>query len=163
MSNIFFQYAGLIFLFVILASIAFFPKVVDGFKNSLTTDLVNMDLGASFPECQNIALLNKEFPVIHTNMVSNKMYSDIWWEYPSFGVGSYKQITNNIRYPNNPDNGKAVRAEFSNAFYKNKKNKSNYSVPLGPVPLSADKLRVGYYNTKNNLLLGASPSFLPSF
>jgi len=157
------NYAGLIFLFVILASIAFFPKVIDGFRNSLTTDLVNMDMGASFPECQNIALLNKEFPVIHTNMVSNNMYSDIWWEYPSFGVGSYKQITNNIRYPNNPDNGKAVRAEFSNAFYKNKKNKSNYSVPLKPVPLSADKLRVGYYNTKNNLILGASPSFLPTF
>lgn len=158
-----YEYTGLIFLIVIIAIIAFFPKVQDGFKNSVTTDLANMNMGAAFPECQNIALLNKEFPVIHTNMVSDKMYSDIWWEYPSFGVSSYKQITNNIRYPNNPDNGKAVRAEFSNAFYKNKKNKSNYSVPLGPVPLSADKLRVGYYNTTDNLILGASPSFLPTF
>ena len=158
-----YEYTGLIFLIVIIAIIAFFPKVQDGFKNSVTTDLANMNMGAAFPECQNIALLYKEFPVIHTNMVSDKMYSDIWWKYPSFGVSSYKQITNNIRYPNNPDNGTAVRAEFSNAFYKNKKNKSNYSVPLGPVPLSADKLRVGYYNTKDNLILGASPSFLPTF
>jgi hypothetical protein len=58
-----------------------------------------------------------------------------------------------------------VRAEFSNAFYKNKKNKTNYSKPLGPVPFSSG-MRVGYYRTKDNLILGSSPGKmleLPAF
>ena len=96
------------------------------------------------------------------NKVSNKNYSDIWPEYPIFTEGSYAQITNNIRYPNNPDNGTAVRAEFSNAFYKNKPHKTNYSTPLEPVPLGPG-MRIGYYKTTDNLILGASPEFLPSF
>ena len=127
------------------------------------SNLGNLNMGAAFPECQNVPLLYKEYPVIHKNRVSDKNYNDIWWEYPIFTEGSYAQITNNIRYPNNPDNGTAVRAEFSNAFYKNKKHKTNYSTPLGPVPHVNQGMRVGYYNSNEDLILGASPEFLPTF
>ena len=154
-----YKYFGLLFLVIILLGILYFPKIKQGFQS--ISNLGDLNMGAKYPNCQNIALLNKEYPVIHTNMVSDKNYSDIWWEYPIFSEGSYAQITNNIRYPNNPDNGTAISAEFSNAFYKNKKHKTNYSTPLGPAPL--DGMRVGYYKTKDNLILGASPSFLPSF
>ena len=159
------KYFGLLFLVIILLLILFFPKIKQGFQS--IGDLGNLNMGAAFPQCQNMALLNKEYPVIHTNMVSDKNYSDIWWEYPIFSEGSYAQITNNIKYPNNPDNGTAVRAEFSNAFYKNKKNKSNYSKPLTPVPPGPHgSMRVGYYRTKDDLILGQSPGKmleLPSF
>ena len=158
-----YKYFGLVFLLILLLIILNFPKIKQGFQS--ISDLGNLNMGAEFPECQNIALLNKEYPVIHKNRVSDKNYSDIWWEYPIFSEGSYAQITNNIRYPNNPDNGTAIGAEFSNAFYKNKKHKTNYSKPLGPVPFSSG-MRVGYYRTKDDLILGSSPGKmleLPAF
>ena len=157
------KYLGAIFLVIVLLIILYFPKMRQVFQS--ISDLGNLNMGAAFPECQNVPLLYKEFPVIHKNMVSDKNYNDIWWEYPIFTEGSYAQITNNIRYPNNPDNGTAISAEFSNAFYKNKKNKTNYFKPLGPVPFSSG-MRVGYYRTKDNLIMGSSPGKmleLPAF
>lgn len=159
------KYLGAIFLVIVLLIILYFPKMRQGFQS--ISNLGNLNMGAAFPECQNVPLLYKDYPVIHKNMVSDKNYNDIWWEYPIFTEGSYAQITNNIRYPNNPDNGTAIGAEFSNAFYKNKKNKSNYSKPLGPVPVGPrGSMRVGYYRTKDNLILGSSPGKmleLPAF
>ena len=155
-----YKYLGAVFLLLLLLIILNFPKIKQGFQS--ISNLGDLNIGAPFSKCQNVALLNKVYPVIHKNKVSNKNYSDIWPEYPIFTEGSYAQITNNIRYPNNPDNGTAVRAEFSNAFYKNKPHKTNYSTPLEPVPLGPG-MRIGYYKTTDNLILGASPEFLPSF
>ena len=159
------KYLGAIFLVIVLLIILYFPKMKQGFQS--ISDLGNMNMGAAFPECQNVPLLYKDYPVIHKNMVSDKNYSDIWWEYPIFTEGSYAQITNNLKYRTNPDDGTAVRAEFSNAFYKNKKHPTNYSKPLGPVPVGSNgSMRVGYYRTKNNLIMGSSPGKmleLPAF
>ena len=48
-------------------------------------------------------LVSDTYPAIDKNGISNNSANDIWWHYPIFKVGSYNQITNNIKYPNNPD------------------------------------------------------------
>jgi hypothetical protein len=82
-------------------------------------------------------------------------YYDIWWNYPTFRVGSYTQITNNLKYPNNPDDGQCRPAEFCNVLYNDHQIASNISQPLPPAPsVTSDSVRVGYYSTPLNLFLG---------
>ena len=85
--------------------------------------------------------------------VSNDNSSKIWWHYPIFPVGSYEQITNNLRYHYNPDNGTCSRAEFCGALYHDKHNPSNIQTPLPLVDYDCSKPRVNYYRTEWNKLL----------
>jgi hypothetical protein len=94
-------------------------------------------------------LLRDSFPIIRNNSVSNQQASKMWWHYPIFEVGSYDQITNNIKYPNNPDIGTCTAANFCGTLYKMKQNKSNYIKQLPPA--STCRTRVNYYNTDYNL------------
>lgn len=58
------------------------------------------------------------YPLINNkNEVSNHSVSDIWWYYPIFKVGSYAQITNNIKYPRNPDIGQCTPPELCGTLY----------------------------------------------
>ncbi len=84
--------------------------------------------------------------------ISNNEAQDIWWHYPIFRVGSYKQITNNIRYSNNPDDGTCMPASMCGALYKEKQSKSNYVNPLPPVAENCAGTRVNYYYTEPNML-----------
>ncbi len=84
--------------------------------------------------------------------ISNNEAQDIWWHYPMFRVGSYKQITNNIKYPNNPDTGKCTPASMCGALYKEKQVYSNYVEPLPPVAENCSGSRVNYYYTEPNML-----------
>lgn len=120
----------------------------------------NLANPGSIPKSENTTLLEGVYPSTHRKNVSDKNYSDIWWEYPIFKEGSYKQITNNLRYYYNPDNGTCIRADFCNALYKNKKVESNYILPLPPVPdKSGDSARVNYYWAKPDVLLQPTPDF----
>ena len=56
--------------------------------------------------------------------MSNLTSADMWWHYPTFKLGSYDQITNNIRYPNNPDVGRCTPASVCGALYHEKKTGS---------------------------------------
>jgi len=155
--NIFFIFL-IILLFIYLAIRVLKGLYVannkDGFSN------YNLADPGLIPNSENTTLLETVYPSTHRKVVSNKNYNDIWWEYPIFKEGSYKQITNNIRYNDNPDEGTCIRAEFCNALYKNKKVKSNYTLPLPPVPnKSEDSARVNYYWTKPDLLLQPIPDF----
>ena len=78
----------------------------------------------------------------------------IWWHYPQLPLSNFKQETNNIRYPKNPDNGTCVRAEFCGAFYKDDPNpKSNLVYPLAPLgPVPENMIRVGYFYSFPNFL-----------
>ena len=105
------------------------------------------------------------YPSSKKNNVSNDSYNDIWWYYPIFKLGSYAQVTNNLKYFNNPDDGECRTAEFCGALYKNAKADTNVIQPLPPVP-DTPGTRVGYYKTKKNLLLGKQPGpalELPAF
>ena len=109
------------------------------------------DTGSSIKD-ETGPILTGYFPFSGSKSVSNDNASNIWWHYPTFVEGSYAQITNNIRYPNNPDIGKCTPADFCGALYKNRKtNPSNYVYPLPPAEES-DGARVNYYRVTPNLL-----------
>lgn len=91
-------------------------------------------------------LLQDTFPLISNMTVSDKQSADVWWKYPIFKVGSYAQITNNIKYPRNPDTGRCMRIEMCDTLYENRENKSNMVVPNPPVESSLAP-RVGYFNS----------------
>ena len=102
-----------------------------------------------YPCSETELLVQDTFPITGTNRVSEK--SNAWWRYPIFKVGSYAQITNNIRYPNNPDTGRCMPEDFCDAMYKNRVNKSNYTKQFPPVDPN-NGTRIGYFNTNQNLL-----------
>jgi len=157
---------GIIFLFVILllaivggaCGLASFTQ--EGYSNFTLRD------AGSFPsKVDEAALLYDEYPSTGRKTVSNNGYPDIWWYYPIFGVGSYAQITNNLRYRRNPDDGVCVGAEFCGALYKDNQPASNIINPLPPVP-DTPGIRVNYYRTQDNLFLGPQPGpalELPAF
>jgi hypothetical protein len=128
-----------------------FLKFVEGFDSG------DLKTPGTYPISVDQAILN-DFPKIGKNQTSLNNYSDIWWHYPVFKVGSYKQITNNIRYPYNPDEGTCVRADFCNAVYYNKKNtKTNYVTPLPPAE-EGPGARVGYFRSEPNELYFSIPT-----
>ena len=119
-------------------------------KNGFTTyDLATAGI---YPKADNVPLLTDSYQYTGNKHVSNNSYNDIWWHYPIFREGSYEQITNNLRYYKNPDEGTCIRADFCGALYKDKKNKSNLVYPLPPVP-NGQGARVNYYRGNPNELL----------
>jgi len=113
--------------------------------------------GGEYPDSVDLPILNS-FKYSGRKNVSGNSASDIWWYYPSFGVGSFKQLTNNLMHRYNPDNGTCSRAEFCGALYKNNHNvPSNIVKPL-PEAATGAGARVGYYRTLPNLLYFSIPS-----
>ena len=121
-------------------------KIRSGFSNFISKQAGN------YPSADDLPILTDVYPYTGSKHVTDNTYNDIWWHYPIFREGSYKQITNNLRYYNNPDEGTCIRADFCGALYKEKDNKSNYIYPLPPVP-HGTKPRVNYYRTNVDLLL----------
>jgi len=151
---------SLIFLFVILL-IGVFGSLVSGpsvFKEGYSN--FNLKESGSYPlNVDAAAILKKEFPSTGRKTITNNNYNDIWWYYPIFKVGSFAQITNNLRYRKNPDDGQCRTAEFCGALYKDNQVSSNIINPLPPVP-DAPGTRINYYRTQDNLFLGAQPGAL---
>ena len=139
--------AFLIFLIVVALPLFYkqsFSK--EGFSNYYlgSTDGI-------YPSSQTDVLVQDTYPITGKNGVSNDGSNEIWWHYPIFEVGSYDQITNNIRYSNNPDTGRCMPANFCGALYKEKQLKSNYIKPLPPVDPTSGT-RIGYFTTDINML-----------
>lgn len=103
------------------------------------------------PDSQNTVLVQDTYPPIGGNQISNNTSNDIWWHFPTFTLGSYKQITNHIRYPNNPDEGTCMPASMCGALYKEKSTGDNYIKQLPPVN-PEEGTRVGYFTTPNQLI-----------
>jgi hypothetical protein len=144
-----------VFLFLILilaVGLPLFFKINESFKKREGYSNYTLD-GASgnFPASQTEVLVQDTYPPIGKNQISNNTSNDIWWHYPIFELGSYKQITNNIRYPNNPDEGTCEPASMCGALYHEKFLKSNYVEPLPPLNPTCGT-RVGYFDTNINLL-----------
>jgi hypothetical protein len=122
----------------------------------MSEGFVNL-LPGNFPKSLDNVILNT-FPQIRKNVTSDNNYSDIWFNYSVFPVGSFKQITNNIRYYDNPDDGTCVRADFCGAVYYNKKDtKSNVVLPLPPAQ-EGSGARVGYFRSEPNELYYSIPT-----
>jgi len=112
-------------------------------------------------------LLFDSYQLTGNKYVNANSYSDIWKSYPIFTEGSYEQITNNLRYRVNPDDGQCIPPEFCDAMYKNNNLKINDNdvYPLQPVPYE-EGVRIGYFRTKDNLFMGPQPGKilqLPAF
>ena len=124
---------------------------MEGFTK-YTDDISNPGL---YPLSVDKVLLD-DYPQIGKNETSTNNYSDNWWKYPIFTVGSYKQITNNLRYRNSPDDGGCIRADMCGALYHNNNNKTNTINPL-PQAEEGDGARVGYFRSEPNNLFFSIP------
>jgi len=147
MKNKFHMLGSILFLILILTfSLYLAPFLKEGFQSP-----------GDFPISVDKPILN-DFPLIVKNETSRDNYSDIWWHYPIFKLGSYKQITNNLRYRYNPDDGTCIRADFCGALYHDKKNnKTNITVPLPPAE-EGPGARVGYFRAEPNDLFYSIPT-----
>lgn len=122
-----------------------FSSLVEGYSNYKTSQAMGM-----YPNAQTQVLVQDTYPPIGKNQISNNTSNDIWWEYPIFTLGSYKQITNNIRYPEDPDEGTCMPASMCGALYYKKNLGSNIVKPLPPASNSGT--RVGYFTTNEQLV-----------
>lgn len=139
-------------ILVVSLYLAPFVKKLEGFSG-----LYDITTPGSFPKSVDQAILN-DFPLIGKNETSKNNYNQIWWRYPIFTVGSYEQITNNLRHHYNPDQGTCIRADFCGAVYHDKKNtKSNIITPLPPAE-EGPGARVGYFRTEPNELYYSIPT-----
>lgn len=145
-------FIGLIIIIIILALSLYldnnFYSKIEGFSGLIP---------GLFPKSVSQAILD-DYPLINKNETSNNNYNQIWWHYPVFSLGSYEQITNNLKYHDNPDEGTCVRADFCGALYHNKKDtKSNIIIPLPPAQ-EGPGARVGYFRSEPNELYFSIPT-----
>ena len=147
----------IIFLIIIIIIVLGLPlfynmfnsiKIMEKYTNYNTTS--NSGLG-DYPFPQSDLLVEDTYPPTGRKGISNNNAIDIWWHYPIFELGSYDQITNNIRYSNNPDEGTCMPASMCGALYKEKQLKTNYITPLPPINPNCGT-RIGYFTTDINLL-----------
>jgi hypothetical protein len=139
-------YFILLILLALILAYFNYKKSFEGYSNYI---LANAN--GHYPNAQTQVLVQDTYPAIGQNQISNNTAENIWWHYPIFSLGSYDQITNNIKYPNNPDEGTCMPASMCGALYHDKRIGKNYIHPLPPVnPVCGT--RVGYYSTNVNLL-----------
>ena len=136
-----------IFLFLIIVLSVGIPLLFNILKKKEGYSNYTLDKAfGQYPNAQTTVLVQDTYPFIGKNQLSDNTSNDIWKEYPIFKLGSYEQITNNIRYPDNPDDGTCMPASMCGALYRNK----NIHTNLPPVKI--DGIRINYYNTDVNLL-----------
>ena len=146
---------SVIFLIGILAVSLYLAPFVKNFEGF--SGLYDLSVPGTFPKSVDQAILD-DYPLIGKNETSNNNYSQIWWRYPVFTLGSYEQITNNLQHHYNPDQGTCVRADFCGAVYHDKKNtKSNIITPLPPAE-EGPGARVGYFRSEPNELYFSIPT-----
>lgn len=124
---------------VIIAAI--YKTKTEGFASSSV--LAKYGSG-SFPDAVSSGLLSDTYPIGKSN-------GAMWWMKPVSQVGSYKQITNNLKYYRNPDIGTCTPNMFCGVMYKDRVLGSNCHDPLGPAP-DCD-VRINYYVTDTRPLL----------
>ena len=143
------QFVFLSFIVVLAIGIPYFFNIseyIEGFSN-YTLDRAN----GNYPAAQTDVLVQDTYPAIGKNQVSNESGEKMWQKYPIYQLGSYDQTTNNIRYPNNPDDGRCTPANFCYAVYKDKNIGSNVVEPLPPLNPECGT-RVGYFDTDSTLM-----------
>lgn len=140
-------FSVIVFLILLLISVVLCNKnISEAFTNNLGRENTKQKT------ISDDILLACSYPTTGRNTVSNENARDMWWHYPIFEVGSYDQITNNLKYQNNPDVGRCTPANFCGALYKEYQTQTNYTYPLPPVgnkPIE-NSTRVNYYYAGEN-------------
>lgn len=147
------NYYGFIILTILLLVIFFFPLMTNKeFRKENFMNRRQLLEGAEYPKSDETPILDS-YPFTKYKIVDKDDYSSNWKYYPVFTVGSYEQITNNLKYYKNPDNGLCAPAELCGDFYRDIHTKSNIIKPLPPVQENPSKIRVNFYNTNYGLLI----------
>lgn len=136
----------IIFLLTVILPLYFSKSKQEGFFNYTLEEATGQ-----VPSSQTNVLVQDTYPITGINGISNNGSANIWWHYPIFKVGSYAQITNNMKYPNNPDEGTCMPASMCGALYRERHLNTNYVSQLPPVNPNSGT-RVGYFSTTENLL-----------
>lgn len=133
---------------VLIILAIYFSKIIprEGYSNNTLEDSMG-----DYPGASTNALVQDIYPITGRNGITNNQASDIWWHYPTFKLGSYAQITNNLKYSDNPDIGNCMPASMCGSLYKEKHLRGNYIHPLPPVNNNCGT-RIGYFSTSENLL-----------
>jgi hypothetical protein len=143
------KYLFLFLILVISLGVPFLLNVrnpldlLEGFTNAELSQMYG-----KYPCAQKSVLVQDVFPSIGKNMVSDNNSIDIWRDYPVFELGSYSQITNNLRHVKNPDNGTCTPASMCGALYRNRTVEDNYIEPLPPISFTKEP-RVNFFVAKN--------------
>jgi hypothetical protein len=148
------KFVLLLFILVLAIGLPLIIKLKDGSSNMIIDGFSNFNLDATFNNTSNAEsdlLVKDTYPPTGRLGISNYDSNNTWWYKPVFKLGSYKQITNNIKYPKNPDIGSCTPISMCGALYHDKQNKSNYVKILPPLDPNCGR-RVGYFDTGNNLL-----------
>jgi hypothetical protein len=168
-TNKYIFYVMMFIVFIICCQIRFSAN--EAFTNKLLSNKEKFSLIGEpglYPKSEENYLVQESFPRIKEIGISNNGSNDIWRNYPIFKLGSYDQITNNIKYPDNPDEGTCMPASMCGALYQPKEIlgphgygvnndgnplqlKSNYTVKMLPIEPNLGT-RVGYFITESNLL-----------
>lgn len=123
-----------------------FSNIYEGYSNYSL-----FQAAGKFPYAQAKVLVQDIYPPIRKNNISDDNVSNIWWHYPTVELGSYAQMTNNIRYPDNPDIGRCTPTSMCGALYHDKFLGDNSVKPLPPVNSNCDT-RVGYFTTDERII-----------
>lgn len=143
-----------LFMFLLIIVLTTFLFDISKFEGYSNYNLANPGV---FPNSLTGPILKDSYEFTGRKTVDKNDYNKIWWHYPIFKVGSYTQITNNLKYRRNPDDGTCITADFCGALYKDKQLQTNISKPLPPAPnVTAESVRVNYYTTNSNLIPGQS-------
>lgn len=115
------------------------------------------ELPGVYPFPPSNLLLNQLFPINKRgadNHTSAYSASDIWKDYPRTPVGSFEPVTNNIRYPVNPDIGICTPAEMCGALYLDRNIPSSPSSKFTPPPMEGQphQVRVGSFVANGRII-----------
>jgi hypothetical protein len=154
-----------VFLLSIIIIVLAFPMVANYLSSkknneNFTSYNINTNYGlgsgaGKFPSSLDDFYLQENFPLRPKPGVlefDNEQASRMWWHYPIFKEGSYAQITNNIRYPNNPDVATCTPEVMCGSIYGERRNKSNYVYPNPPININCNT-RIGYFLTGERKLI----------
>ena len=143
------QFMILILLIILALGLPLFfnlSKSMEGYSNYTLEGAMG-----KIPDAQTTVLVQDTYPAIGKNEISDDTSNDIWQDYPIFQLGSYEQITNNIKYPDNPDNGRCMPASMCGALYHDKDIGSNVIETLPQINPNCGT-RVGYFDTNAQLV-----------
>jgi hypothetical protein len=153
--QLFLKYSFIIIITIILLYLAIYLFTNKEYFTSGYYQVLFNTIG-DYPISVDKPILNS-YPLINKNTVSNDTYEKIWWRFPIFSLPSFKQITNNLRYHYNPDEGTCIPSDFCGALYHSKDSPSNYVFPA-PEAQTGEGARVGYFRTEPNVLYFSIPT-----
>jgi hypothetical protein len=141
---------------IVALLLAPFLKFSEGFRLRGPIELLPGD----YPNAVDKPLLGDMFTLTgNTNVLEGGNSTSMWTSNP---VGNFKQITNNPKYPDSPDNGSCTPAMFCDVFYRKDQMNQDFKEKNTITPLKVaeegEGARINYYRTMPNNLIFSIPT-----